>query len=1049
MKKIIRYLVKHEVLVNLSILLILIFGLIALSKLGSSFFPERETQFIIVEATFPGASPEEVEKGIVLKIEENLQGITGIEQVKSTSQESFANIQVELLAKADENVVLQEVKNAVDRVSSFPAGLDQVVVFKQEEVSLAGRLALVGDVSLHTLKTAAEQVENELRFFEDISRVELAGFTEEEIEIELRENDLRTYGLTFAQVSRAIAAENIEVTGGRIRGPDVEYIIRADKKSYYAKGLRNIVVKSRPDGSVVRLKDVAIITDSFAENTERGFLDGKPAVFISVNTKNNEDILKASEHIKTYIEDFNQRNNTVEAVLVEDGTKNLRERIDLLRENGLLGGLLVLILLGMFLRIRLAFWVALGIPISFCGMFLFAIYYGITINVISLFGMIIVIGILVDDGIVVGENIYQKYEQGFPPLQAAIEGTIEVIPPIVSAITTTIVAFSFFFFIPGQLGEFFSEVSFVVSTTLFISLIEVFLFLPAHLAHSKALHENETEKSRWQTFFFDLLISARDRLYVPSLRFAVHHKVFFICLAIAGFILTIASIQGGIIRTTFFPEIEQNDIGVTMELRQGINDAITLEKARKIDSAVVRLNQTYRDRYDMQQDMFEMREMVLGPGSDQASLTFYLIPAKERQIRSFNIAADIRKETGPIPEAENLSFATFSPFGKPVVVSLTSPNFDELKKASETLISELKNFDELANITDTQQDDQPEVEITLKNKARLLNLTLADIVGQVRNGFFGNEAQRLQRGENEIKVWVRYNMQDRRDIGKLLNMRIRTPDGASYPFNELATVKYTQGLVSINHRDGRREIRVEADLSSITESTPEVLAKIRAEVMPPIMASYPTVDYIFEGQYKETQKVQAAAQTVLPIIVILIFSFIVFTFRSTVQALALMLIIPFGMIGVGWGHFIHGAAIGILSMLGVIALVGILVNDGLVFVTTFNDKLRNGKTFNKALIETGRDRFRPIILTTSTTSAGLAPLIFEQSFQAQFLIPMAISVAYGLIIGTFLLLALLPLFLIISNDLRRIAHWVWEGEWLSREDVEPAIHEIQWEKENR
>jgi len=1048
MKNIIRYLVKHEVLVNLSILLMLIFGLIALSNIGSSFFPQQETQFILVEATFPGASPEEVEKGIVLKVEDNLQGITGIDRVKSTSQENFGLVEVELETSADENVVLQEVKNAVDRVSSFPTGMEQIVVFKQEEVSLAGKIALSGDVSLHTLKDQSEQVENELRLFEEISRVSLSGFPEAEIEIELRENDMRRYGLTFADINEAVASENIEITGGRIRGPDTEYIIRADKKSYYAKGLRNIVVKTGEGGAIVRLKDVAHINDTFAENTDRGFLNGEPAVFITVNSKNNEDILLAAEHISKYVENFNKENAIIKAALVEDGTKNLRDRIDLLQENGLLGGILVLILLGMFLRIRLAFWVALGIPISFCGMFILALYYGLTINVISLFGMIIVIGILVDDGIVVGENIYQKYEEGFSPMDAAIQGTLEVIPAIVSAITTTVVAFSFFYFIPGQLGEFFSEVAFVVSATLVFSLIEVFLFLPAHLAHSKALHK-ENKSASWQTFFSDMLLKARNDVFIPSFSYAINHKILVVCTAIAVLVLTVASIQGGIIRTTFFPEVEQDNIGVTLELKRGTNENITLKKVQKIEQAVVRLNQKYREKFDINRNMIERRELILGPSSHQASATYYLMPAKDREIRSFDIAADIREETGPIPEAEQLSFSTFSPFGKPVVISLTSPNFEELKQAAEEVKNRIEQFDELTDIVDTQQDDQPEVHISLKEKARVLGLSLGDIMAQVRDGFFGNEIQRLQRGENEIKVWTRYDRSDRTDIGKLLDMRIRTPEGGSYPLNELAHARYATGLVSINHRDGRREIRVEAELSSIRESTPAVLEKIRTQVMPDILAAHPTVDYIFEGQYRETQEVSSAAQTVLPVIVTFIFALIVFTFRSTIQALALFLVIPFGMIGVGWGHYIHGAAIGILSMLGIIALIGIIVNDGLVLITTFNNKLRKGMAFDESLIATARDRFRPILLTTGTTAAGLAPLIFEKSFQAQFLIPMAISVAYGLIAATFLLLVLLPLFLIISNDIRRFAHWLWEGEWLKREEVEPAVLEKVWEEENK
>lgn len=1047
MNRIIRYFVKHVTLVNFSILAIIVLGVVAAGNMTSSFFPEVEPQFITVQAVYPGASPLEMEESIVLKIEDNIEGISGVERITSYTEENRSTIQAEIYASVNENEVLQEIKNAVDRISSFPTGLEELTVYKDEPTNLAGKMVLRGDVPLTTLKDMAERVEDDLRDYENISRVSNFGYNSPEIEINVSETELRNYDLTIEEISRAIAEENIRGTGGIIRGPELEYRIRVEQKSDFAKNFKEIPVKTEPDGTIIRLSDIATVKDTFDEGTQRVFLDGQRGINITVNTTNNEDILSASESIKEYIKEFNQRKQGVELVLVDDATQNLRERIALLQENGLLGALLVLVLLGLFLRIRLAFWVALGIPISFCGMFMLALYWGITINVISLFGMIIVIGILVDDGIVVGENIYQKYEEGLSPIEAAVQGTLQVVPAVTSAIITTVIAFSFFYFIPGRLGQFFSEVSFVVSATLLISLVEVFIFLPAHLAHSKSLHQNNGDGGI-QEYTSNLVKIVRDRTYIPFLKFSLRNKTLVGLSSVAVLILTFASIQGTVIRTTFFPEIEENTIPVDIRLTRALNDQITEEQGREILAAAERLNKRYREEFDMNRDMIQNMELQIGYESNQMSLIFYLLPAKERQIRSAQITQDLRDEVGPIPRANQVSFGGGTPFGKPVAISLVSPNFKTLRQAAEELKVRLSEMPELTDIIDNQNSNEPELHLTLKERARALGFSLRDIISQVRNGFFGNEAQRLQRGKNEIRVWVRYDLADRSGADDMLNMRISDRQGNRYPLKELVNVDYQLGLVSINHRGGEREIRVEADLSDTDISAPDVIEEIEASILPVLTSKYPSLGYTLEGQARETGEVATAAQTVLPILLLLIFGLILFTFKSFSQSIVLFLIIPFGLIGAAWGHYIHGLGLGILSVLGIIALVGIIVNDGLVLVTTLNDKLRDGMPYKEALIETGRARFRPVILTTGTTAVGLAPLILEKSFQAQFLIPMAVSVAYGLLIATFLLLALLPLLLMSANNATRLAHWMWEGEWISHRAAEPAVQELQWEKEN-
>lgn len=1055
MRKIIQYFTKHVILVNLGILLFVFFGLIAGSSLTSSFFPQQDVRFINIEATFPGASPGEVEEGVVLKIEESLEGTKGVDRVTSISRENFGSVTVELLPNRDPNIVLQEVKNAVDKISSFPTDLERIVVFKQEPVNRVGEIALTGDVSPSTLRSTVDAFEDVLLAYNGLSQLQLSGFTEPEIQIGVSEDKLREYGLTFADVSRSVAASNIRTTGGIVRGERVEFTIRVDERSYYAKGFNEIVLRALPNGTIIRLEDVAKIEDKFSEDTNKGSLDGVPAVFIQVTTTNEEDILAASEFIKEYIEEFNTQNNTVKAVLVDDATISLVERIELLTDNGLLGVLLVFILLGLFLRIRLAFWVALGIPVSFLGMFVVAAFYGITINVISLFGMIVVIGILVDDGIVVGENIYQKYEQGLHPLKAAVEGTMEVVPSVTSAILTTCIAFGFFFFVDGQLGDFFSDIAFVVSAALLVSLIEVFLFLPAHLAHSKDLHQDKSEERKGvQNWIEDKLFYVRDELYVPFLKFALKNKSFVILTSLSLLIISFGAIAGGWVQTTFFPNIEQNAVTATLEMPQGTSEGVTQVRVEQIIGGAERLNELYKDQTG--NDVGYIRNIVakIGPGSNKATISFFLVPSEERDVRSFDISLAIKDEVGPIPDATLLSFISANPFGKPVSVSIASNNYEELRSAKNMLLEEMGKLEQLRDITDTDNEDQPELKVTLKDRAYALGFTNRELIGQVRNAFFGNEIQRLQRGTNEVKVWTRYNLEDRRDIGQLLDMRIRSADGGSYPLRELADVEFTTGMVSISHRDGKREIRVEAELANLDVSGTDALNQVQNVALPPVLAAHPSVTYQFEGQVRETEKAAGSASTVLPVILILLFAIVTFTFRSFFQAVILYMIVPFGIIGVALGHYIHGMQISLLSFLGFVALIGILVNDGLVFINAYNDLVRKGTDVMDALIETGKSRFRPILLTTGTTAAGLAPLIFEKSFQAQFLIPMAITIAYGLVVGTFLLLTLLPTFLLLSNSIRKnikwVLHWIWEGEKLDieRKEIEPAYKERQWELEN-
>jgi len=1042
MRQLITYFVKYPAAGNLLLIITVVMGLLSLFNMKSTFFPPRETKTILIDVVYPGASPEEIEEGVVLRIEDNLRGITGLDRFMSTSRENAATITVEILDSYDVDVVLQDVKNAVDQIPSFPTDMEPPVIYKRESISPAYQLAISGPVELKKLKEAARRIENDLLSVDGISKVSISGYPDEEIEIAFSENKLRAYDLTFQDAANAVRNQNLELSGGTIKTNQEELLIRARSKSYYADQLRSIVIKNTEEGELVRLQNVAEVRDRWADNPNRSYLNNEPSVIITISNTIHEDILFITDFLDEYVADFNENNAVIKATTIRDFSITLQERIDLLVKNGLIGAGLVLLMLALFLNLRLAFWVAVGIPVSFCGMFIIANLFGISINVISLFGMIIVVGILVDDGIVIAENIFQHAEKGKPPLKAAVDGTMEVFPAVVSAIVTTIIAFSIFFFIESNIGSFITDMAFVVIVTLAFSLIEGAFILPEHIAHSKALHKADKSHNLLERKMAQLMNFMRDRLYVPSLKAALKNKFVAVCLFFAVLILSFGLVSGGLVRTTFFPYIDRDEITVTLEMPAGTRDYITENMLSQIEQAAWEANaELSKDREDSKQ-VVESIEKNIGPQAHLGSVSINLLTGEERGIQSFKVINAVRDRVGEIPEAEKLTYEVRALFGKPVSISLLSNNLDQLDEAEGELKTEMENLPSLKDVADNNKIGLREINVTLKEKAYMLGLSEREIINQVRQGFFGAEVQRLQRGLDEVKVWVRYDESERSSIGNLEDMRIRV-NGAQYPLRELATLSMGRGVISINHLNGKREIRLEAELANPGESAPDILAEIESAILPSILAKYPDVSYSLEGQARESAKTQRSGTQALLIALMLIIAVIVFTFRSFSQAIAVVLIIPFGLIGVILGHYIQGHAISIFSLYGIIALIGIIVNDSLVLVTALNNNIQEGKDYAVALLEAGRSRFRPILLTTVTTVAGLGPLILETSFQAQFLIPMAISVAYGLAVATFVTLVALPLALITLNSAKVYFKWLLNGgNRPARNSVETAHKEL-------
>ena len=1036
MRGIIKQFIKYPVLGNAIFLAIFLFGFLAFKGMKTTFFPDVRSHTIFVVASFPGASPEEIEESITLKIEDKLKGVTGIERVTSVSQENSATITVELLSEYDVNVLLQEVTNAVDQISSFPAGLEKIRVYKMEMTDFVVAYSIYGDVDLQVLKTYARRIERDLRNKEGISKITLSGFPEEEIEVSIREDVLKSYGLTFDEVAAAVSKANLRITGGTIKGAEEELLIRSDNQGYYAEDLENLVVRTTEAGGLVHLKDVAVVKDRWSEDPNRTYYDGKPSVTIDIDKTSDEDMFTIAGKAAAFMEKFDAKHDDISISLLRDGSGIVQERANILTSNGLIGSILVVLFLSFSLNPRMAFWVALSIPLSFAGMFMLGTFYGLTINVVSLLAMILVVGILVDDGIVIAESIYQQYEKGMKPLDAAVKGTMDVLPSVLAAVLTTIVFFMLFLFLEGSFGERFRDIGFVVIATLLISLVEGIFILPGHIAHSRALRGDPGQKT-WLLRKSEAFIHfQRDRLYAPILRFSIKNPLITAMVPVALMIITIGALQGGIVKLTFFPNLEFDNVELTFEMPAGTRHTVTDSLLARMEMNVKEVSDEYREEYG--QDLVKAIGRRVGPDAHKGGLRITLLESQFRQWSSRQVSNAIREKIGAVPGAEKLQVGTGGFWGMPVSIALKSDNLEQLRGAKESLERELKKMPELKDIIDDDPPGLREVRVTLNDKARSLGLTEAEVMNQVRSGFFGYETQRILRGIDEVKVWVRFPETDRESVAKMERMDIRLPDGRAFPLGAIADVQIQRGVSTVNHIDAQRVVKIEADIADSKESVPDLLQRIELQIMPGLLNAFPDVSYDFEGQSRESDKTTNSMKKVFPVVLGMMFLVVVFSFRSFLQAFIVFLMIPLSFVGVVWGHFIQGYLISILSIFGVIALIGIVINNALVFVNAFNSRLQAGKHFNDALYEVGLSRFRPIVLTSLTTIAGLGPLIFEQSRQAQFLSPMAISVAYGLLFGTLLTLVMLPALLVLLSHAKVLVVGLLRGEKPSPESVEPA-----------
>lgn len=1050
MRKIIEKFVEYPVYANIIIAIAVLAGVYSMTNMNKAFFPETESRYLSVSVFYPGASPVEMEEGVTSRIEEAVRGLIGIKEITSTSVENMASVSIETTGEYPINEVLQEVKNAVDGISSLPSAAERPIVSKRRSMAGAIRMEMVPvdghDIDLMTLKEHAQRVEEEFLNSGVMSQISISGYPNPEISVEIKEQELLRYNITFTEIVRAIQNNNRDVSGGEIKSEEEEFLIRLRSRSAKPDKIGNIILRGHSDGGFIRIRDVAEVKMKFSDSPNRRWTNGKPSVSISVDKLPEEDMDEITKYARAYIEEFNSRNQGVEIIVSRAYLDILQSRLNLLQRNGLMGFVLVIIALSMFLSFRLSIWVSVGIPISFLGMFIIASFVGITINLQSLFGMILVIGILVDDGIVIAENIYLHFEKGKGPMHAAVDGTMEVMPAVLTSVATTIVAFSPLLFLAGTRMEMMLHVAVVVIASLAFSLFEAFLVLPAHLGSDWVLNRKKLEaKKRGLGKVFDNFIKwLRNRVYHYFLNWLVKWRYIALSFPIALVLITMGLFMGGHIRSTFFPMVDFDSFTLNVAFTPGDGEKQTLDFLDHFEKVIREVSDEITEELGLEEPIIERTSKRLGSafngqerGAHAGSISVYPIDLEGYDISGRDISTRVSRRIGKVAEASKFTVGGRNRWGSPISIGLMSKNLEELEEAKDFMIARLNEMPQLKDVNENIALGKQEIRLDLKPRAYFLGLDEASIASQVRQGFYGAQAQRLQVGRDELRVWVRYPKSDRTTLGQLENMKIKTPSG-EYPLSELADYHMERGPVAINRFNGSREIRVEAETVDPLASVPEILAQVEHEIMPELEAQFAGIRYAYQGQQKYSKEAMGQAGHYYLIAFALIFMILVLHFKSVPKAIIIILMIPISLLGVAWGHGLHGQPLSMMSLWGAVALTGVIINDAIVFYAKYDGLVVEGWGVKDAVKEAGKIRLRPIILTSLTTTIGLFPMLFEKSVQAQFLIPMAISLAYGVFIGTIFILIFFPVLIMLLNDARVYSRYLWTGVKPSREEVETA-----------
>ena len=1037
---------KNSVAANVLMLILIVGGIVTLaSGIKQEVFPEVELDVVSISVIYPGASPAEVEQAVVLAVEEAVRGIDGVKKVTSSAMEGQASTLVELLLNTDKDRALNDVKSAIDRITSFPEDVERPTVSLLSNRQQVISIVLYGDVDEATLRSVAENSRRTLLQDPRITYVELSGIRPLEISIEVPQAELRKHGLTIDEVAARVRAASVELPGGGVKTTAGEVLLRTTERRDRGNEFGNIVLLSQPDGSQVHVRDVATVRDGFQEIDKEATYNGKPAVMINVFRVGSETPLTVSAAAKEYVVELQETlPEGLYAANWFDTAEMYEGRLSLLLRNARIGLLLVLLTLALFLEARLAFWVTLGIPISFAGSLLFFPVTDVSINMISLFAFIITLGMVVDDAIVVGEAIYKQRMDGKGRLEAAIGGAKEVAQPVIFAILTSCVAFAPMLMVPGPMGKFFRVVPIVVIAVLMISLIESLLILPAHLSHPMPWWLRIVLSPYLWTMRGLAKLDMAHRLqhhiqhtYIPILNKALRWRYFTIAAGIALLVGTLGYVAGRI-PFTFLPKVE-GDL-ITAHLKMPVGTPVS--ETERIADGIAAVAQSIVDGEDAKNDgptmsrgLYEevgaMSALESGPegsmsteGSHYATVMMYLIDAGDRELTTQKFVQRWRDEIGEIPGADSLTFSFevgVEP-GKPIEVQLIHDDVPTLETAAERLATEISAYSGLRDIDSGVTKGKDQLDFRLTAAALAQGMTEFELARQVRAAFFGAEAVRQQRGRDEVRVYVRLPLDERQSLYNVEELIVRTPLGGEMPLSQAAVVTRGQAYTIIKRTDGRRNISVTADVADEDANANDINAQIVQRELPQLLADFPGLSYSLGGEQERQAETMGALGLGFILALIVMFSMLAVVFRSYAQPILVMSAIPFGMVGAVWGHVVMGFSLSLMSMMGLVALSGVVVNDSLILIVSINRFREEGMSTWEAVVAGGARRFRPILLTSLTTFFGLAPMILETSVQARFLVPMAVSLGFGVLAATLIMLLIVPCAYIILEDARRLGN---------------------------
>ncbi len=1013
----ISWMASNPVAANTFMLFLLIGGIFWGMQIKQEVFPEFTIDQVDISVVYPGASPDEIEKGILLPIEEAIQGIDGIEEVNSNASEGIGIVKVDALINADINLLYQDIKNGIDRINSFPEDAEEPTVVIPTRKNEVVTVVLYGNQSDHILRETAEDIREQLLSDKGISQVELLGEKPLEMSIEVKQDILRTYGLTTAKLAAIIKNASLDLPGGSLKTSGGEILVRVKERKDYKQEFENIPVITSANGAVIRLGDIATVSDGFQDTDQIMLYNSQPAIGIKVFRVGKQTPISVSDSVQKYVQRLNKTLPTgIKVDYVNDRSETFRQRVDLLLKNGYLGLILVFALLGFFLEARLAFWVTMGIPISFLGSLLIIPHFGTSINMVSLFAFIITLGIVVDDTIVIGENVYSYRQLGFSNFDAAVKGAKEVAVPVTFSIITNIVTFMPMYFVPGMMGKIFKTIPVVVASVFIISLIEALFILPAHLGHQKEHSSSRIMQflNRQQQKISRAITDFIHNIYGPSLKLSLRFRYVTLALSIVILLITLAYVKSGRMGITMFPKVESDLVYASFELPFGSpveNTKIIMD--RLLDSSRTIIKDHGGD--DLSKGVLSNIDRHTG------WIMVYLTNPETRSIGASKFAQLWRKQTGTIPGLENISFQ--SDFGGPgsgaaLTIKLSHRDLDKLESASAELANALQFFPIVSDIDNGFSKGKVQLDFVLNDKGYKLGLTPRELATQIRSNYYGAEVLTQLRLRNEIKIMVRLPEVERESEQFLDDMIIITPQGGEVPLMEVADTTRGNAYTSIKRVDGRRVIRVTSDVNPQSKAN-AVLKTLQEETYPALMEKYPGLQFSKGGKQQDMQESMAALGRGMMMALLVIYVLLSIPFKSYIQPSIIMVSIPFGIVGAVMGHLIMGFSLSIMSMFGMIALSGVVVNDSLVLIDFANRRVRDGSTPYAAIINAGVGRFRPIVLTTLTTFLGLMPMILETSRQARFLIPMAISLGFGIVFSTFIILVLVPALYIMIEDVKK------------------------------